>query len=355
MTDNMECNQICISRYQRPRKENWGQDLSVLTGSSALHRAPQRSLSELKYQLLWSTFYIEALVFIRYPRGVKSDCKQNPTCGTTVALTGPERPSILHHDVYKWPSRQHCNGETRCPQRLTGAHSGAAAELDAEISVFFGGRWSGGGGGGGGVGRGRRGERRERERERMEREWDPDADASETKEGRGERKYRFTARKTEGSIIQGAFTLRELLSEVKTGTRRSIVARLGLRTSVCFVILCVCVVFFCFFFYLCNRRWGRRTRQRREEEKMLWSATRRDVERERATGRGRTTPRMVVLRGDIARMRRPCDKSYRLAMTGNFRRGRFFWQAARARRPSVEALRLKLASLLCGRAAARLK
>ena len=170
MTDNMECNQICISRYQRPRKENWGQDLSVLTGSSALHRAPQRSLSELKYQLLWSTFYIEALVFIRYPRGVKSDCKQNPTYGTTVALTGPERPNILHHDVYKWPSRQHCNGETRCPQRLTGAHSGAAAELDAEISVFFGGRWSGGGGGGGGVGRGRRGERRERERERGWRE-----------------------------------------------------------------------------------------------------------------------------------------------------------------------------------------
>lgn len=29
--------------------------------------------------------------------------------------------------------------------------------------------------------------------ERMEREWDPDADASEAKEGRGERKYRFTA------------------------------------------------------------------------------------------------------------------------------------------------------------------
>lgn len=34
--------------------------------------------------------------------------------------------------------------------------------------------------------------------ERMEREWDPDADASETKEGRGERKYRFTARKPKG-------------------------------------------------------------------------------------------------------------------------------------------------------------
>lgn len=51
---------------------------------------------------------------------------------------------------------------------------------------------------------------RRREGERIGREWDPDADASETKEGRGERKYRFTARKSEGSIKQGAFTPREL-------------------------------------------------------------------------------------------------------------------------------------------------
>ena len=353
MTDNMECNQICISRYQRPRKENREQDLSVLTGSSALHRAPQRSLSELKYQLLWSTFYIEALVFIRYPRGVKSDCKQNPTCGTTVALTGPERPSILHHDVYKWPSRQHCNGETRCPQRLTGAHSGAAAELDAEISVFFGGRWSGGGGGGGGVGRGRRGERREREREDGERvgpgcwcEWD---------EGRKRReKISIYGKKNRREYHTGGLHTARTVIRSEDGNK-AVDSSAARSADICvfcyFVCVCVC---FCFF-YLCNRRWGRRTRQRREEEKMLWSATRRDVERERATGRGRTTPRMVVLRGDIARMRRPCDKSYRLAMTGNFRRGRFFWQAARARRPSVEALRLKLASLLCGRAAARLK
>lgn len=137
-----------------------------------------------------------------------------------------------------------------------GALSVAAAELDAEISVVFFREKM--------IGRRRRwwkmmrrrrwrraGEERREERERMEREWDPDADASETKEGRGERKYRFTARKTEGSIIQGAFTLRELLSEVKRGTRRSIAARLDLRTSVCFVFcVCVCV----FFFYLCNRR-----------------------------------------------------------------------------------------------------
>lgn len=40
--------------------------------------------------------------------------------------------------------------------------------------------------------------RGERTAERMERKRDPDADASETREGRGERKYRFTARKAKG-------------------------------------------------------------------------------------------------------------------------------------------------------------
>lgn len=47
---------------------------------------------------------------------------------------------------------------------------------------------------------------REREggEEDGESERDPDADASETKEGgERERKYRFTARKSEGSVIQG--------------------------------------------------------------------------------------------------------------------------------------------------------
>lgn len=38
----------------------------------------------------------------------------------------------------------------------------------------------------------------ERTAERMERKRDPDADASETREGRGERKYRFTAIKAKG-------------------------------------------------------------------------------------------------------------------------------------------------------------
>lgn len=77
----------------------------------------------------------------------------------------------------------------RCPLQLPGAHCVACADVNAEIGVFWG-RWSGGGG------RGRRGD--ERRGERMEREWDPDADASEAKEGRGERKYRFTARKPKG-------------------------------------------------------------------------------------------------------------------------------------------------------------
>lgn len=141
--------------------------------------------------------------------------------------------------------------------------------------------------------------------------------------------------------------------DTAAGYSAPISADISVRVCVC--VFCTCI----------PGGEGRRTRQRREE-KMLWSATCRDVERERREsqgggGRRYVKKKMLVLRGirvsprSIVRMRRPCNKSYRLAKPRNFRRCRFFWQAARARRPFVKALKLKLASLLCGRAAARLK
>lgn len=169
-----------------------------------------------------------------------------------------------------------------------GWHSVAGAEVNAKISVFWGRRLGGEGGG-----RGRTGERRE-DGERVGPgcwcEWD---------EGRKRReKISIYGKKTEGSIIQGgALRCVNYYQKCGGGIRQSLTVRADLRISV-------------FFFYLCNRRWGRRTRQRREE-KMLWAATCRDVERQKRgeTGRGRTTLKMVVLRVNIQRMRRPSDKS----------------------------------------------
>lgn len=173
----------------------------------------------------------------------------------------------------------------------------------------------------------------------MEREWDPDADASGAKEGRGERKYRFTARKR--NIIPGAFALRQLLSQARRAADNPGGFCLG------------------FLFHLRYPR-RRRTRQRREG-KMLWCATCSDVGRQRQGGGGLRYAKMMVVwreicvsRRNIVGMWRPSGEYDRLAMPTNFRRCRFFWQAVRARRPLVEALRLKLASLLCGRAAAKI-
>lgn len=154
----------------------------------------------------------------------------------------------------------------RCPLQLPGAHCVACADVNAEIGVFWG-RWSGGGG------RGRRGDERREDGEGVRPgcwcEWG---------EGRkrGE-KISIYGKKTEGSVIEGAFTLRELSSGARRGIRQLVIAHPYPRISVC---VCVCVFCTCI-----PGGEGRRTRQRREE-KMLWSATCRDVERERRESQG---------------------------------------------------------------------
>lgn len=98
----------------------------------------------------------------------------------------------------------------RCPQAAPGPHGVPGAEVNAKISVFWGRRQ-------GGERQKKKGGRAGEDTEGWGGEWDPDADASwDEGRKRRERKYRFTARKTEGSIKhrRGGFTLRELLSEV---------------------------------------------------------------------------------------------------------------------------------------------
>lgn len=128
------------------------------------------------------------------------------------------------------------------------------------------------------IGRRRAGEERRREERREDGEGVRPGCWCEWGEGRkrGE-KISIYGKKTEGSVIEGAFTLRELSSGARRGIRQLVIAHPYPRISVC---VCVCVFCTCI-----PGGEGRRTRQRREE-KMLWSATCRDVERERRESQG---------------------------------------------------------------------
>lgn len=155
----------------------------------------------------------------------------------------------------------------RCPLQLPGAHCVACADVNAEIGVVWG-RWSGGGG------RGRRGDERREDGEGVRPgcwcEWG---------EGRkrGE-KISIYGKKTEGSVIEGAFTLRELSSGARRGIRH-----IHIRGYQC---ACVCVL------HLYTRRWGEEDtpKERREDAVIRYLQGCREGET-RESGRGRTALR----------------------------------------------------------------
>lgn len=101
---------------------------------------------------------------------------------------------------------------------------------------------------------------------------------------RGE-KISIYGKKTEGSVIEGAFTLRELSSGARRGIRQLVIARPYPRISVC-VCVCVCVL------HLYTRRWGEEDtpKDRREDAVIRYLQGCREGETGES-GRGRTALR----------------------------------------------------------------